>query len=244
MRKILSYILTPIFYVVFGLVLVFFHPLQWIAIKLNMYKLHTWIVNFLNLFIIRSLNVLGTSITFEQSVDLPTDKPIIFVSNHQSMYDIPPLIWFLRKYQPKFVSKMSLGKGIPSISINLRKGGSVLIDRAKPLEAVEKLKNFGKYIEENIKSAVIFPEGTRSKNGEMKPLKEKGIKTILDYAPNALVVPITINNAYKLTGKGNFPLGVGSKVSLYVHKPIDRSLGLNEMIQQIEATIKSKLIFS
>ena len=244
MKKILSYILTPIFYIAFGLVLVFFHPLQWMAIKLNKPKLHTKIVNILNLSIIRTLNILGTSVKFEQSIALPTDKPIIFVSNHQSMYDIPPLIWFLRKYQPKFVSKASLGKGIPSISINLRKGGSVLIDRAKPTEAVEKLKNFGKYIEQNLKSAVIFPEGTRSKNGEMKPLKEKGIKTILDYAPNALIVPVTINNAYKLTGKGNFPLGIGSKVSLYIHKPIERSTAITEMIQQIELAIKSKLTFS
>ncbi len=244
MKKILSYILTPIFYIAFGLVLVFFHPLQWIAVKLNMMKLHTKIVNFLNFSIIRTLGLLGTTIKFEQPVKLPKDRPIIFVSNHQSMYDIPPLIWFLRKHQPKFVSKMSLGKGIPSISINLREGGSVLIDRAKPTEAVEKLKNFGKYIEKNLKSAVIFPEGTRSKNGEMKPFKEKGLKTLLDFAPNALVVPVTINNTYKLTGDSNFPLGVFSRISLYVHQPVDRTSGISDMIQQIETAIKSKLIFS
>ena len=48
------------------------------------------------------------------------------------MYDISPIMWYLRKHHVKFVAKKELGKGIPSVSYNLRHGGSILIDRKKP----------------------------------------------------------------------------------------------------------------
>ena len=87
-----------------------------------------------------------TKIIFENKNQLPKNNSIIFVANHQSTYDIPPLIWYLRDYHAKFISKKELGKGIPSISFNLRNGGSLLIDRKKPKEAIESIKAFAKEI--------------------------------------------------------------------------------------------------
>ena len=78
---------------------------------------------------------------------MPESGPLIIVTNHQSMYDIPPLIWYLRKYHPKFVSKKELGKGIPSVSFNLRHGGSALIDRKDRRQARAELERLGAYIE-------------------------------------------------------------------------------------------------
>ena len=69
--------------------------------------------------------------------------PLIIVSNHQSMNDIPPIIWYMRKYHPKFVSKIELGKGIPSVSYNLRHGGSALIDRKDSKQALVAIARFG-----------------------------------------------------------------------------------------------------
>ena len=43
-------------------------------------------------------------------------QPIIVVSNHQNMMDIPPLIWYFRHQHAKFISKKELGRGIPSVS--------------------------------------------------------------------------------------------------------------------------------
>ena len=80
---------------------------------------------------------LGTRIVFNLKAELPVRRSIIFVVNHQSTYDIPPIIWHLRKFHPKFISKIELGKGIPSVSFNLRHGGSVLIDRKKPLHSTK-----------------------------------------------------------------------------------------------------------
>ena len=61
--------------------------------------------------------------------------PVVFVANHQSLYDIPPFIWFMRSNHPKFISKIELAKGIPSVSYNLRHGGAALIDRKNPRQS-------------------------------------------------------------------------------------------------------------
>ena len=110
MKTILSYPLTLVFYLCFGSLLVFFHPLQWIAHNLFGYKAHKNTVDLLNFFILRCLNLLGTRIRFKQFTAFPEDHSIIFVANHQSTFDIPPLIWHLRKYHAKFVSKIELSK--------------------------------------------------------------------------------------------------------------------------------------
>ena len=242
-KTILSYILTPIFYLCFGLALAFFHVIQILALKIGGYQAHKKTVDYLNFGLMTSLKTLGTNFKFTGEKKLPTDKPIIFVSNHQSMYDIPPLIWKLRRYHPKFVSKIELGKGIPSISYNLKHGGSVLIDRKKPDEAVQLLKDFGKYISDNKYSCIIFPEGTRSKDGNMKPFKIKGLQTIMDAIPDAYIVPLSINNTWKITKKGSFPLGVGAKVTMHIHKPIlVSSQSFDEVFKLVEQTVVSKVI--
>src|SRR5690606_22040997 len=129
MRKVLGYILTPAFYVVFGLLLVVFHGVQWLCLKLGGYRLHKWSVDTLNFFLTGSYYLLGNSIHWTNKQHLPPDRSIIFVANHQSMFDIPPLIYFLRKYHGKFISKIELTKGIPSVSFNLKHGGGANIDR-------------------------------------------------------------------------------------------------------------------
>ena len=126
-------------------------------------------------------------------------------------------VWFFRKFHPKFVSKIELGKGIPSISFNLNHGGSVLIDRKNPKQALPAIKKLSEYIESNCRSAVIFPEGTRSKNGKPKRFSPNGLKILCKYAPSAYVVPVTINNSWKMFKFGSFPLGLGNNLSFTVH---------------------------
>src|SRR5690606_6097039 len=123
MRKALGYILSPLHYIAFGLLLLVFHPLQWLSLKLGGYKAHKKTVDIFNLCLLTTYYLLGNSVSFTRRFDLPTGRPILFITNHQSMYDIPPLIFFLRRYHAKFISKIELTKGIPSISFNLKYGG-------------------------------------------------------------------------------------------------------------------------
>jgi len=239
MQKILSYILTPIFFIAFGTCLLLFHPIQWLGLHLFGYHGLKKTVSILNWCLMRSTNLLGTTYTFSNPYTIPVGRPLIIVTNHQSMYDIPPIIWHMRKYHPKFVSKKELGKGIPSVSFNLVHGGSVLIDRNDGKRAILEIGKLGSYIEKHNRSAVIFPEGTRSRDGHPKPFKPMGLKMLLKKAPSALIIPISINNSWKLVRYGKFPMGLGSKVSFKVHKPLENTGDIALLIQQTENAVNS-----
>lgn len=243
MQKFVAYILTSIYAVFFLLTLVVFHPIQWFCFNVLGYQAHKKSVDWLQFFILRCTNILGTRYTFTNPYKIATDQPLIIVSNHQSMYDISPIMWYMRKHHPKFISKQELGKGIPSVSYNLRHGGSVLIDRKNPRQSLPAIMKFGEYIEKTKRAAVIFPEGTRSKNGQPKPFQTKGLEMLFKKIPSATIVPITINNSWKMLRYGKFPMGIGNHIQLTVHEPLKLSNfeDKQELIKQIEKAIGSSI---
>ena len=222
--------------------LLIFHPIQWLGLKLFGQKGHQNVVDFMNWCLIKTLLILGVRTDFENKHELPVNTTLIFVSNHQSTFDIPPIIWYLRKYLPKFVSKEELGRGIPSISFNLRHGGAALINRKDPRQALTELAKFSKKINKNKWSAVIFPEGTRSRTGKPKSFSVNGLKMITKYNPEAYVVPLTINNSWKVFKYGKFPLGLGSPIKIQTHQPIKvNSLPFDELVALVEKTVISSV---
>jgi 1-acyl-sn-glycerol-3-phosphate acyltransferase len=158
------------------------------------------------------------------------------------LYDIVGICWYLRNYHPKFVSKIELGKGIPSISYNLNHGGSVLIDRKNPKQALPALKKMGEYITATKRSAVIFPEGTRSRDGKPGTFASNGLKILCKYAPDALVVPVTINNSWKVFRYGNFPLGIGNRLKFTIHPPMSlKEYDFNTLFDETEKAIRATI---
>ncbi|WP_298648435.1 lysophospholipid acyltransferase family protein [uncultured Proteiniphilum sp.] len=220
MQRFIAYPLSVIYYLLFGSTLVIFHVIQWICFNLFGYDAHKKSVDILCFFLVANTYVLGTRYKIRGLEKLPADTPLIIVANHQSWYDITTIGWYMRKVHPKFVSKIELGKGIPSISYNLRHGGSVLIDRKDAKQALSAIREMAQYIEIHKRSAVIFPEGTRSKTGKPGTFAENGLKILCKYAPSAYVLPVTINNSWKMTRWGSFPLGIGNKIEFIIHDPI------------------------
>lgn len=204
--------------------LVIFHILQFLAHRILGYQAHKITVDWLNFFLMRCLNVLGTRIYFYNEYDFDKDNPHIVVANHQSMYDIPPLIWCLRHIHPKFISKKELGSGIPSISYNLKYGGSVLIDRKDGESAVKAIKKFGQDIQAKKHAAVIFPEGTRSRDGKLKRFSKTGLSALIASCPDAVIVPVSIENSWQLQKYGMFPIPIGTKIRFKVHQPIEANV--------------------
>ncbi len=243
MKKLLSYPLSLVTYFFFLLVVCVFHPIQWVCLKWFGYEAHKKSVDYLGLCLLKTMSF-TFSFSKVENIDLiPEGKPLIFVSNHQSLFDIMGFVWFFRKFHPKFVSKIELGKGIPSISFNLNHGGSVLIDRKNPKQALPAIKKLGEYIETNCRSAVIFPEGTRSKNGKPKRFSPNGVKILCKYAPSAYVVPVTINNSWKMFQYGSFPLGIGNNLTFTVQAPIKVSeYDFETLLEKTEQAVISKII--
>lgn len=243
MKIILSYILSSIFYLFYGFLLLFFQALQWLGFNIGNYKGHKIAVDFMNCTLTYLLYLLGTKITFINKHKIPENVPLIVVSNHQSMHDICPLACYFRNRHPKFVSKIELGKGIPAVSYNLTHGGSVLIDRKDSRQSLTAIKKFGKYIEDNKYTAVIFPEGTRSKDGTPKRFSENGLKMLTKFAPSAYVIPVTINNCWKINKKGMFPLGIGVNLTFEIHEAIKAdSMEFVKLFEKVEQTIKNAVV--
>ncbi|MBP1677839.1 MAG: phospholipid/glycerol acyltransferase [Bacteroidetes bacterium] len=238
MIKILSIPFSILAYSWFLLSAIFFHPVQWICYNLFGYQAHKKSVDALDFFLIRSLDFTLSVSKFYNRELIPQGVPLIFVANHQGIFDIVGMAWYLRKFHPKFVSKIELGKGIPSVSYNLRHGGSVLIDRKDPKQALPEMKKMGEYIQQHNRSVIIYPEGTRTKDGKPKAFAANGLKILCKYAPDAFVVPVTINNSWKVFRYGSFPLGLGNKVTFTVHPPISvKDSDFNTLFEETERAV-------
>jgi 1-acyl-sn-glycerol-3-phosphate acyltransferase len=242
MKKFLGYILSPLATVAFFLALLIFHPIQWVCFRLFGYAAHKRAVDVLNLCLLSTAYLLGNTITFINKQNLPVGRPIIFLANHQSLFDIPPLIWYLRKYHAKFISKVELTKGIPSISYNLKYGGGANIDRKDSRQSVAEIIKLANRMKENKWSAVIFPEGTRSKNGEVKSFQVGGIATILKKCPEALLVPIAIKDSWKMIQYGMYPLNTFTPITWEVLSPIEPgNAPIEELVLEAENRIRAAL---
>lgn len=230
------------FYLIFGVLLLLFEVIQRVCLNIFGYSAHKNSVALFNWLLLRSLHIVGTNYTINLPKNLPVGKPVIIVSNHQSMWDIPPLIWFLRRLHPKFISKKELGKGIPTISYNLKHGGSVLIDRKNPDQAVEEIKKIARYISEHNRSVVIFPEGTRSRTGIPKTFKKKGLKILFENVPQAYVLPVSISGSWKLQKYGVFPIPLGTHLKFQFQEPIKVSdFNHDVLIDILEKQITNKV---
>lgn len=242
MRKLFGYILSPVFYLLFGIIITVFHPIQWLCLKVGGYQAHKKTVDILNGCLLATYYVLGNTVKFINEQRLPMDRPILFVANHQSMYDIPPLIFFLRKHHGKFISKIELARGIPSISFNLRHGGAANIDRKDPKQSIAEILKLAGNMRTKNWSAFIFPEGTRARTGTIKPFNVGGIATILKKVPDVLVVPIAINNSWRMVRYGFFPLNTFIRMSWEVLAPIEpQGWTAEEVVAQAEASIRNKV---
>lgn len=242
MKKIIGFILTPIFYFFFALCLLVFHPIQWLSLKFGGYTAHKKSVDILNFFLTYCNILLFNTISFIDNKNIPTGQPIIFVANHQSTFDIPAMIYFLRRFHGKFISKIELAKGIPSISFNLKHGGAANIDRKDSKQSIGEILKLANNMKTKNWSAFIFPEGTRTRDGKIKPFHVGGIATLLKKNPDALIVPIAINGSYEMTKNGLFPLTPFVKMSWEVLDPIDKTgKSLEEIVLEAEQKIRLKV---
>lgn len=184
------------------------------------------------------MGLIGTRIRFNNPHKLNKSQPHIIVCNHQSLYEIPPLIWYLRRLHPKFISKIELGRGIPSVSFNLRHGGSLLIDRDKAKDALVAIEDYANKLSSYKHSTIIFPEGTRSGSATPRRFRLGGLITLLENMPEALVLPLSISHSWKLIKWGNFPIMPGVTMRFTVHEPIPvKGQKANELAARVEQII-------
>ena len=185
----------------------------------------------------------GIRLEIERDPDVLPGKAYILVSNHQSFFDVPIIGGVLFSNFPKYIAKKELSKWIPFVSYNLRRGGNAIIDRSAGREAVRVIRDFGKRCQERGVSAVIFPEGSRSRDGNLKEFKPLGTIQLMKAAPEMDVVPTTIDGSWHLLTNRMFPIPFGTVVRISFGKPILRGAGQKseEIVQQVHEAIVGTL---
>jgi 1-acyl-sn-glycerol-3-phosphate acyltransferase len=133
-----------------------------------------------------------------------------------------------------------LSKGIPSISYNLKHGGSVTINREDGSNAIKKIIKFAQQINKGSYAVCIFPEGSRSKDGKVKAFKSGGLKTLVKQMPNALVVPLAIKGTGELNNHGSKLLKFGVNLSYTFLEPVQINIKTIDVeLDQIREDIKA-----
>jgi len=135
------------------------------------------------------LKISGTPVILEGLENVRLDVPQIFVSNHVSWFDVFALAAYIPK-RYRFVAKEELGR-IPIFGQAWKAAGHISVNRSDRAQAVRALEDFGRLIREDKSSIVIFPEGTRSKTGELLPFKKGAfmlaLHTHVDIVPVAVL---------------------------------------------------------
>lgn len=137
----------------------------------------------------------------------------VFTSNHQSIYDIP-VIFASLPFQLRIIAKESLGR-IPFLGWHLRRAGHLLVDRSNP-NRKRILSRWRRLVADGI-SLVIFPEGTRSRDGRVGEFR--GGSFLLALEAGLTVVPISVSGSRHVMQKGRLTTRPG-RVTLVVHEPL------------------------
>jgi len=240
--RLRDYLVTPVFLVCLGTILVVFHVLEVMARRVSV-RWQEHMYDYLCLFLLLDLKYVARARFDVQLPDtIPTHAPLIFVSNHQSMFDIPLEGWYLRAHRPRFVAKRELRHGVPAVSYALRTLGHALIDRNDARQSITAIKGFARDLLVTGRSAAIFPEGTRSRDGIMQPLKGAGILATLKELPQATIVPMTVDGSWRIERYRLWPVPVGIRMTLHVLPAFDAAdVPRQQLTEHIDQLIRSEL---
>lgn len=147
------------------------------------------------------LRAAGTPVHAFGLDQIPKHGPVIYASNHTSIFDI----WALAATLPgsiRFVAKQELGR-LPIVGLAMRRAGHIMIDRENRARAFEAYEQAARIIQSGI-APVVFPEGTRSRTGELLPFKNAPFA--LAITAQAPIVPVYVHGTYKILPKGSLRL--------------------------------------
>jgi 1-acyl-sn-glycerol-3-phosphate acyltransferase len=144
---------------------------------------------------------------------LERGRTYVFVSNHQSIYDIPVLFWWI-PFQLRIIAKESLGR-FPVLGPHLKRTGHMLVDRSRPDRSG--IFGWANALTAKSLSLIVFPEGTRSGDGRVGIFK--GGSFYLAIQAGLPIVPLSIVGSRHVMRKGQLTTRPGH-VTLIVHDPI------------------------
>lgn len=183
------------------------------------------------------LRISNIKINIYNTADINNQNSYVYISNHSSLFDIPILLSILN-LNTRIMYKEELEK-IPIFGYCLKLSPFISVKREDKENALESFKNSIEAIKQN-DSVIIFPEGTRSENGELGAFKKGAFLLALKSGKD--IIPITIKDANKILPKGKIIIN-STIVNVYIHNniKIDNNLDTNKLINQVYNIINCKL---
>ncbi|MFQ5705463.1 MAG: lysophospholipid acyltransferase family protein [Gemmatimonadales bacterium] len=168
--------------------------------------------------------------------NIPKGRPVVFVSNHQSWFDIISLAATL-PHTTRFLSKKELAK-VPLLGKAMQVAGHIFLDRQNRQKAFAAYEAIAQVVSNGM-NAVVFAEGTRSRTGELQPFKKGPF--VLAIAAQVPVVPVYCAHTFGISPKGSIRIHP-RPVTLYFGKPISTE-GMtyeerNELLARVRAVIE------
>ena len=188
------------------------------------------------------LRAAGTPVEVVGLDGIPRDQPVVYASNHTSMFDI----WALAATLPgstRFVAKAELGR-IPLVGLAMRRAGHIMIDRFNRARAFEAYEQAAETIRTGI-SPIVFPEGTRSLTGDLQPFKNAPFG--LAIAAQVPIVPVYVDGTFRILRKGGLRLRpipirirIGAPIPTAGLSPADRE-GLRDRVRAAILELKARV---
>lgn len=149
--------------------------------------------------------------------NIDPEKSYVYMSNHQSNYDIPVLLGYL-PVQFRWLAKIELFR-IPLFGYAMKRAGYICIDRSNRESAFSSLKKAAEIIQNGV-SVMIFPEGTRSRDGNIGSFKKGGF--VLAVESGVPILPVIIRGTFSVMSKNRLRIKPG-KVTVEVLEPVETS---------------------
>ncbi|TNF72825.1 MAG: 1-acyl-sn-glycerol-3-phosphate acyltransferase [Acidobacteria bacterium] len=177
----------------------------------------------------------GVRLEVDNETPLDPNRPSVYMSNHQSLYDIPALTVSLPG-QTRFLAKRSLFR-IPIFGWSIKAGGFISIDREDRSKAREAFAAAVQRLQAG-SSAMVFPEGTRSEDGSLGPFQRGGF--LLALKGGLPIVPVGISGSLAVQPKGSHIVRPG-RITLRYGRPIDAAeYGLSRK-RELEQVVRGEI---
>jgi 1-acyl-sn-glycerol-3-phosphate acyltransferase len=183
--------------------------------------------------------VSGVRVKVKGLEHLDKESPHIYMSNHQGSYDIFALLSCL-PVQFRWIAKKELF-AIPILGWAMRAANYISIDRSGKRKALASIERAAGKIKGGI-SVVIFPEGTRSRNGSIQPFKRGGFT--LAIKSGVPIIPLTINGSWNVMPRGSMKVRPG-EIRVRINRAIQTTpLSLrdrNVLMEKVRETLTTNL---
>ena len=194
---ILAFFRTVIWFIYFFGALIVMLPLMYKTRRLkdagDVEGYRKILFKYVNLWMSTLMKLAGCKVNVKGLENIPKDRAVVFIANHQGDYDVPITMTCLGA-PPAMVAKIETKK-IPMVRTWMELLDCIFIDREDPRQAIGAMKNAGQILASG-RSILAFPEGTRSRGDHMNEFKTGVFK--IPFHAGAPIVPVVIDGSYKI----------------------------------------------